>query len=104
MRGDVYRLRASSQAKGHEQQGRRFGVILQSDDLVLSTVIIAPTSRSVMPQTFRPTIVIDGKDTQVLLEQSLAVDLDRLGDFVAHVTHEEQLAIDDALRLVLELD
>ncbi len=104
MRGDIYRLRAPRKAKGHEQHGQRFGVILQSDDLMLSTVIIAPTSKSAMPQLFRPTIVVEGEHTQVLLEQSLAVDLDRLGDFVSHVSHDERLAIDEALRLVLELD
>ncbi len=104
MRGDVYRLRVPKRTKGHEQQGRRFGVILQSDDLMLSTVIVAPTSRSALSQIFRPSIVVEGQLSQVLLEQTLAVDVNRLGDFVGHVSHDEQAAIDQALRLVLELD
>lgn len=46
----------------------------------------------------------EGEETQVHLEQSLAVESDRLGDFVSHVSHDERPAIDEALRLVLELD
>ena len=37
VRGDVYRLRAARDAVGHEQQGPRYAVVLQSDDLNLST-------------------------------------------------------------------
>ena len=51
----------------------RFAVIVQSDDLMLSTVLVAPTSRSAPPRILRATIVIDDEQTQVLVEQT-AVD------------------------------
>lgn len=104
MRGDIHRLRAPRTARSHEQQGARYAVLLQSDDLMLSTVLVAPTSRSSPPRIFRPTITIDGGDTHVLIEQTSAVARERLGDFVGRVGHDELVAIDDALRLVLELD
>ena len=104
MRGDIYRLRAPRDAKGHEQQGRRYAVIVQSDDLTLSTVLVAPTSSSAAPRIFRPTITIGGIETQVLVEQTSAVAPERLGDFVGRVSFAELSMIDDALRLALELD
>ena len=71
---------------------------------MLSTVLVAPTSHSAPPRIFRPTITIHGEDTQVLIEQTCAVAPERLGEFVARVTYEELVAINDGLRLVLELD
>lgn len=104
MRGDVYRLRASRDARGHEQQGRRYAVVVQSDDLqLLSTWMVAPTSTSARQATFRPSIEIVGTQTRVLVEQTSAVDPSRLGDRVAHLGFDELRAVDAALRLVLSL-
>lgn len=104
MRGDVHRLRAPRGARGNEQRGFRYAVILQSDDLLLSTLIVAPTSRSAQPRIFRPTILISGEATQVLTEQTVAVTPERLGDLVGHVSLTEQHAIDAALRLTMGID
>ena len=104
MRGDIHRLRAARGARGSKQQGSRYAVIVQSDDLVLSTVLVAPTSRSAPPRIFRPTIRVNDEQTQVLIEQTSAVAPERLGEFVGRVTYEELVALNDGLRLVLELD
>lgn len=103
MRGDIHRLRSDRQAKGREQRGARLAVVLQSDDLPLSTVVIAPTSTSARAADFRPQITVDGTATRVLVEQLAAVDLSRLGDNVGRVSREELVALDDALRDVLGL-
>ena len=71
---------------------------------MLSTVLVAPTSRSSPPRIFRPTISIEDEQTQVLVEQTAAVDPGRLGPLVGHTTREELASINTALRLVLELD
>ena len=104
MRGDIHRLRAPRRARGSEQQGSRYAVIVQSGDLVLSTVLVAPTSRSAPPRIFRPTISVNNEQTQVLIEQTSAVARERLGEFVGRVTYEELVALNEGLRLVLELD
>jgi mRNA interferase MazF len=104
VRGDIYRLRAPRDVRGNEQQGSRFAVVVQSDDLMLSTLLVAPTSRSAQPRAFRPTITIHEDATQVLVEQTAAVAPERLGEFVGRVSHDELEMINDALRLVLELD
>ncbi|CAN5218791.1 hypothetical protein BH09ACT2_BH09ACT2_21890 [soil metagenome] len=78
--------------------------MVQSDDLLLSTLLVAPTSRSALARVFRPTVVIEGEETQVLIEQTTAVAPERLGELVGHLSRTELEEIDDALRLVLELD
>jgi mRNA interferase MazF len=79
-------------------------VIVQADELLgLSTAIVAPTSRSAAPATFRPEVEIDGEATRVLVEQLRAVDLDRLDRQAGRLTVEEQRAVDAALELVLAL-
>jgi mRNA interferase MazF len=78
--------------------------VVQSDDLLLSTLLVAPTSRSAMPRTFRPTITVDDQQTQVLVEQTTAVAPERLGELVGHVSREELDRIDESLRLALALD
>lgn len=69
----------------------------------LSTVLIAPTSTSARAASFRPEIDIDGTPTRVLVEQTGAVDVTRLGDYIVHVTTEEQWGVDVALETVLDL-
>lgn len=104
MRGDLHRLRAPRDARGSEQTGVRYAVVVQSDDLLLSTVLVAPTSRSAMPRVFRPTITLNNERTQVLVEQTTAVAPERLGALVGHVSRDELDQISEALRLTLALD
>jgi mRNA interferase MazF len=102
-RGDVFRLRLR-QGKGHEQHGVPYCVVVQSDALLtLSTVLVAPTSRSARAASFRPEVDIEKTTTRVLVEQTGAVDLTRLGDFVGHLTTEEQWGVDLALNTVFDL-
>ena len=102
-RGDVLTLRLPK-GTGHQQHGRRFGVVVQADALLpRSTVLVAPTSRSAKPATFRPEITVDGTSTRVLVEQLGAVDISRLGDPAGHLTAPEQWAVDAALLTVLDL-
>jgi mRNA interferase MazF len=102
-RGDVYELR-SPKGVGHEQQGRRFGVIVQADTfLPRSVVLVAPTSRSARPATFRPEIVVDGERTHVLVEQTGTVDVNRLGESVARASAEDMWDIDESLMTVFGL-
>ncbi len=104
MRGDVYQLKAPRAAQGHEQRGNRYAVVVQSDLLPLSTWLVAPTSASARPTSFRPEVEIQGKTTYVLVEQTAAVDPGRLGDIVGHLTRPELAAVDNALRAVLDLE
>ncbi len=103
LRGDIHEIRMP-RGQGHEQQGRRFGVVVQANELLpRSVVLVAPTSRSARHASFRPQIEVGGENTMVLVEQVGAVDAGRLGDLVGRVTPEEQWGIDEALLTVLGL-
>lgn len=104
MRGDLHRLRSPRGVRGSEQRGARYAVVVQSDDLLLSTVLVAPTSRSAPPRVFRPTITVDDDATQVLVEQTTAVAPERLGELVGRISRIELEDIDTALRLAFQLD
>lgn len=97
LRGDVFEFRVP-RGRGHEQQGRRFGVLVQTDAMLpRSVVLVAPTSQSARSGSFRPEIEVHGKATRVLVEQVGAVDAGRLGKLVGRVTPEQQWGIDEAL-------
>jgi mRNA interferase MazF len=90
--------------QGHGQRGRRFGVVVQANEfLPRSVVLVAPTSRSARPASFRPEIELLGATTRVLVEQVGAVDSGRLGELVGRVTPQQQWGIDEALMTVLGL-
>lgn len=104
LRGDVYRFRVPK-GVGHEQAGDRYGVVVQADEfLPRSVVIVAPTSRSARPASFRPEAVVEDEPIKVLVEQIGAVDNRRLGALVGHLTAEEMWGVDEALLTVLGLD
>ena len=103
LRGDVYRLRLPK-AVGHEQHRDRYGVVVQADEfLPRSVVIVAPTSRSARPASFRPEAEIAGETTRILIEQIGAVDVRRLGELAGHLTPEELWGVDATLLAVLGL-
>jgi mRNA interferase MazF len=104
VRGEIFRLPAPRSARGHEQRGARFAVIVQADEfLELSTVLVSPTSTSAHPASFRPTITLDGVQTRVLVEQTTVVDPQRLGRTTGRLDTNELRTVDEALMLVLGL-
>jgi len=105
VRGDIYALKAPRNARGNEQGGHRYAVVVQSDDLPLSTWIVAPTSTGRRATSFRPEITIDGSRTRILVEQLSAIDPEvRLGQFAGRLTQDETRALDNAILAVLALD
>lgn len=103
MRGEVFRLNAPRGRRGHEQSGSRYAVVVQSDQLPLSTWLVAPTSTSARAASFRPEIEIAGVSTRVLAEQAAAVDPGRLGKSIGFLSFDEMRRVDAALRIVLDL-
>lgn len=103
MRGEVYELRSPRGTRRHEQAGSRYSVVVQSDLLSLSTWLVAPTSTSARGASFRPEVRIGDRLTRVLVEQTAAVDPQRLGTAAGHLSFDELREVDAALRLVLSL-
>ena len=103
LRGDVHRLKLRA-GTGHVQQGPRYGVIVQADALLpRSTVLVAPTSRSARPASFRPEVEVDGERALVLVEHVGAVDVSRLGKKAGRLSLVELWTVDEALATVLDL-
>lgn len=78
-------------------------MVVQSDLLPLSTLLVAPTSTSARPASFRPEVVVAGHGRRVLVEQTAAVDPTRLGDHVGRLTLDEMQQVEAALRVVLAI-
>ncbi len=91
----MVRLLPSSRP-GHEWQGPRFAVVIQSD-------VLAPLSTVLVAATFRPEVTIKSAVTRVLLEQMTAVDIRRTSDAIGRLAVEEMWAVDEALALVVGL-
>ncbi len=103
MRGEVFLLQAPRGSRSHEQSGSRYAVIVQSDQLPLSTWLVAPTSTSARAASFRPEVDIAGTMTRVLAEQTAAVDPGRLGASIGFLSFDELRRVDAAMRIVLDL-
>lgn len=103
-RGEIFRLASPRGARGREQKGARFCVLVQADELLpFNTVVVAPTSTSAPEATFRPAITIAGVGTRVMVDQVSAIDLTRLGSSAGRLDAVELRAVDEALALVLGL-
>lgn len=104
VRGEVFRLPAPRRARGHEQGGARYAVVVQADELLgLSTLLVTPTSQSALAASFRPIITIAGAETRALVEQTTVVDPERLGHSAGRLRANEIHALDEALALMLGL-
>jgi mRNA interferase MazF len=101
MRGEVYRLPA--RGKGHEQQRRRYAIVMQPDWLTLSTWIVAFTSTSARPTSFRPWVVVAERQTLVMCDQLATVDLRRLTEPAGSLAMAEMQRVNQALSLVMDL-
>jgi mRNA interferase MazF len=104
VRGEVFRLPGARAARGREQRGERYAVVVQADEFLhLSTTIVAPTSTAALPASFRPVITLRGSQTRVLVEQTTVVDPQRLGRSAGRLEAGELRAVDEALALILGL-
>jgi mRNA interferase MazF len=104
VRGEIFRLPAPRGVRGHEQRGARYAVVVQAEEFLdLSTVLVAPTSTSASPASFRPQITLAGFETRVIVEQTTVVDPQRLGRSAGRLDATELGAVDEALMLVLGL-
>ena len=77
-------------------------MVVQADEFLgLSTVIVAPTSSSARPASFRPALTIGDTETRVLVEQVTVVDPERLGASAGRLSASELQRLDEALALIL---
>jgi mRNA interferase MazF len=98
-RGAIHEVKPAKNATGHEQQGRRYGVVIQSDAFACSTVTVALTSTGAGAAVYRPEIEFRGTKSRILTDQVFSIDHGRLGDFMGALDSDEMEALDRALLL-----
>ena len=75
IRGAVYRIDLGDAKRGHEQRGRRLGLVLSPGSMLWNVATVVPTSKSAQPAVFRPTLEIAGEVTRLLVDQIRTVDI-----------------------------
>lgn len=97
IRGAVYRIDLG-RARGHEQGGKRLGLVVSPSDSPLSVVTVIPTSTSAGPSIHRPELEVAGRSTRMLVDQVRAIDIDYVkGDPIDYLTRDAFAAVELAL-------
>lgn len=106
IRGDIYLV--DCEGEGHEQRGRRPGVIIQNDvgnHYSPTTIVAYITSRSKASLPTHVTIdkEIMYKNSIIMLEQIQTVDKKRLSRYISHLSTHKIDEINKALHISLGL-
>ncbi len=103
VRGAIFEINSLPGTRGHEQRGRRYCVVIESDRFPGSTVIAAMTSTHAGPAVYRPEIEFDDTPTRILADQIYTVSPERLGTFRGRLSGRDIAELDRALMLKLGL-
>jgi mRNA interferase MazF len=104
IRGAIYRVDLGDAKRGHEQRGRRLGLVLSPSSMAWTVATIVPTSTSARPAIFRPELEINGELTRFLVDQIRTVDTAFVhGDPVAYLERDELAEVEHAVVYYLGL-
>lgn len=104
IRGAVYRVDLGEAKRGHEQRGRRLGLVLSPSSMPWGVATIVPTSTTAQPAVFRPSMGIDGQETRFLVDRIRSIDTNYLiGDPVHYLEHDELAEVEYAVARYLGL-
>ena len=105
IRGAVCRVDLGDAKRGHEQRGRRYGLVLSPTSMPWTVATIVPTSTSAGPAAFRPEFDLLGQPTRYLVDQMRVVDTSFIhGEPVHYLEFQELAAIELAVIRYLGLD
>ncbi|MFG3339047.1 type II toxin-antitoxin system PemK/MazF family toxin [Glycomyces sp. NPDC048151] len=98
IRGAVYPIDLGDAKRGHEQRGRRLGLVLSTHHESWSTVTVVPTSTSAQASAFRPEAIVAGRPTRMLVDQMRTIDTRYFtGDLVDFLNREDMEQIEYAV-------
>ncbi|HZN18447.1 MAG TPA: type II toxin-antitoxin system PemK/MazF family toxin [Micromonosporaceae bacterium] len=104
IRGAVYRIDLGEAKRGHEQRGRRLGLVLSPSSMPWSVATVIPTSTTAQPAVFRPLLEINGQQTRLLVDQIRSIDTDYItGDPVYYLARDELAEVEHAVLRYLGL-
>lgn len=98
IRGAVYPIDLGDAKRGHEQRGRRLGLVISIEQDAWSTVTVMPTSTSAQASVFRPEVVIAGRETKILIDQIRTIDVSYVaGDLVDYLSRDDMAQVEHSL-------
>jgi mRNA interferase MazF len=98
IRGAVYPVDLGGAKRGHEQRGRRLGLVISIEQNDWSTVTIIPTSTSAQAAVFRPDVVVAGRETRILIDQIRTVDVSYVtGELVDYLSRDDMAQVEHGL-------
>jgi len=104
IRGAVYPVDLGDAKRGHEQRGRRLGLVISIEQNAWSTVTIIPTSTSAQSAVFRPEVAIAGRETKILIDQIRTIDICYvIGELVDYLSGDDMAQVEHALSRYLGL-
>lgn len=104
IRGAVYRIDLGNDRRGHEQRGRRYGLVLSPTAMEWSVVTVVPTSTTAKAAVFRPEVELGGLVTRFLVDQIRTIDVRYVdGDPVFFLDRNELEDVEQAVRQYLGL-
>jgi mRNA interferase MazF len=104
IRGAVYPVDLGDAKRGHEQRGRRLGLVISIEQDAWPTVTVLPTSTSAQPAVFRPEVIIAGRETRVLIDQIRTIDTSYVvGELVDYLSRDDMAQVEHGLSRYLGL-
>lgn len=104
IRGAVHPVDLGDAKRGHEQRGRRLGLVMSIEQTVWSTVTIIPTSTSAQASVFRPEAIIAGRSTRILVDQIRSIDVSYVtGELVDYLSGDDMAEVEHTLSRYLGL-
>jgi mRNA interferase MazF len=98
IRGAVYPVDLGDTKRGHEQRGRRLGLVVSIEQNAWSPVTVIPTSTSAQVSVFRPEVVIAGRDTKILVDQIRTIDVAYVvGELVDYLSRDDMAHVEHSL-------
>jgi len=104
IRGALYPVDLGDAKRGHEQRGRRLGLVISIEQDAWSTVTIIPTSTGAQPAAFRPEVVVAGRATKILIDQVRTIDVSYVaGELVDYLSLDDMAQVEHCLSRYLGL-
>jgi mRNA interferase MazF len=98
IRGAVYPVDLGDAKRGHEQRGRRLGLVISIEQDAWSTVTIIPTSTGAQVSVFRPEVVVAGRATKLLIDQVRTIDVAYIaGELVDYLSRDDMAQVEYSL-------
>ena len=98
IRGAVYPVDLGDAKRGHEQRGRRLGLVISIEQNAWSVVTIIPASTSAQASVFRPEVVIAGLETKILIDQVRTIDVSYVtGELIGYLSRDDMMQVEHSL-------